>query len=98
MTVTREDRKHYGAKGSDLDGIVDYARSLVTAQIAIMVVERKNEIKVSLRSKGADVSQIAQGFGGGGHREAAGFEIKNATTIDCVEAVLDAIREKEILQ
>lgn len=34
------------------------------------------EIKISLRSKTVDVSRIAELFGGGGHKSAAGFQIK----------------------
>ncbi len=98
MTITRADRQRCGAKGSDLDGIVDYAKSLVTAQIAIMIVERKADIKVSIRSKGADVSQIAEQFGGGGHKVAAGFEIENSNIDDVTQRVLDAIKQKELLR
>ncbi len=97
MIITREDRKKCGAKGSDLDGVVDYARSLVTAEVAALIVERKDEIKVSLRSKGIDVSIIAQEFGGGGHREAAGYEVSNAAMEECVDRLLEVIDKKEIL-
>jgi len=98
MSITREDQQKYGARESDLDGIVDYARSLVTVQIAVLVVERRDEIKVSLRSKGANVSTIAEQFGGGGHKEAAGYEIKNKTIKECIQILLDAIDKKEILK
>jgi len=97
MTVRRDDRLRWGARGSDLDGIVDYARSLVTVQIAVMLVERKEDIKVSLRSKGLDVARIAQHFGGGGHRAAAGFEMRDTDLAACERAILDAIDYEEIL-
>jgi phosphoesterase RecJ-like protein len=98
MNITREERQKSGAKESDLDGIVDYARSLATVQIAVLTVERGDEIKVSIRSKGADVSKIAQEFGGGGHREAAGFELRGVTVDACIDMLLRAIEKKEILQ
>jgi len=87
MSVRREDRLRWGAQISDLDGIVDYGRSLVTVRIAMLLVEHDECIKVSLRSKGVDVSPIASHFGGGGHREAAGFEVEGAT-IDQVRTLL----------
>jgi len=97
MTVHRDDRLKWGAKGSDLDGIVDYARSLVTVQVAVMLVERKEDIKVSLRSKGVDVARIAQHFGGGGHRAAAGFEVRGMESASLRVAILNAIDKEELL-
>jgi phosphoesterase RecJ-like protein len=97
MTVRREERLKWGAKGSDLDGIVDYARSLATVQIAVMLVERKEDIKVSVRSKGADVSRIAQIFGGGGHRVAAGFEVRGMESAALKAAILETIDQERIL-
>jgi phosphoesterase RecJ-like protein len=97
MTIGHDDRLKWGAKGSDLDGIVDYARSLVTVQVAVMIVKREEDIKVSLRSKGVDVARIAQRFGGGGHRVAAGFEMQGVESAFLRRAILDAIDEEELL-
>jgi len=97
MTVTREDLEATGARYDDLDGIVDYARSLVTVEIAILIVERRKSIKVSLRSKGADVMRIARKFGGGGHREAAGFEAERATIEGVGAALLETIEKEGVL-
>ena len=97
MLVRRDERLKWGAKGSDLDGIVDYARSLVTVQIAVMLVERKEDIKVSLRSKGTDVGRIAQHFGGGGHRAAAGFEVRGMESGALRAAILETIDQEGIL-
>ena len=97
MTVTREDLAATGARYDDLDGIVDYARSLVTVEIAILLVERRYSIKVSLRSKGADVMRIARAFGGGGHREAAGFEVRGVETERLLERLLETIENEGVL-
>ncbi len=44
------------------------------APVAIIWGERRNEIRVSLRSSGViDVSKIAEKYGGGGHKAASGF-------------------------
>jgi phosphoesterase RecJ-like protein len=98
MTVTREDLAATGARYEDLDGLVDYARSLVTVEIAILLVERRDSIKVSLRSKGVDVMRIARDFGGGGHREAAGFEVRGVEIDTVMDALLDAIEKEGVLQ
>jgi phosphoesterase RecJ-like protein len=97
MSLTRTDLERAGAHSSDLDGIVDYARSLVTVDVAALLVERGTQIKVSLRSKGADVSRIAQAFGGGGHHEAAGYEVEGVEMETARRALLEQIDRSEVL-
>ncbi len=61
---------------SSTDIFINYIRSITGVEIAIMYKEFGNEeIRVSLRSHGADVNQIAHTFGGGGHQRAAGCTI-----------------------
>jgi phosphoesterase RecJ-like protein len=64
----------------DPDHVVDFARAIEGVEIAAMLSEMEDgKIRVSLRSKAfADVSQIAQGFGGGGHVRAAGFRMRGS--------------------
>lgn len=50
--------------------------------IGIVWYEREGQIKVSLRSNGAvDVAKLAEKFGGGGHKGAAGFAIPVASKL-----------------
>ena len=76
-----------GALMSDMDGIVDYAKSLATVEIGILLVQDGGEIRVSLRSKKKDISSLAEYFGGGGHKNASGFTIKSGS----IEEILDKI-------
>lgn len=76
-----------GAKMSDMEGIVDYARSLVTVEIGILLVQQESHIRVSLRSKERDISSLAKYFGGGGHKNACGFTIESGN----IEEILDKI-------
>jgi phosphoesterase RecJ-like protein len=49
---------------------------------------------VSLRAKGkVDVSSIAAGFGGGGHKNAAGFRFSGKTIEDVQTEVLEALSQ-----
>ena len=96
MKVSREDLKHTGARLSDLDSVVDYAKSLATVEIAIMLVERESSVKVSLRSKKIDISMLASFFGGGGHRQAGGFEKKENMQI-VAEELITEIRKRGLL-
>jgi len=97
LTISQEDIRHTGAKMSDLDGVVDYAKSLATVEIALMLVEREEEIKVSLRSKTVDISGIAATFGGGGHRSAGGFEMRGMALDQLADKVIVEIKERGLL-
>jgi phosphoesterase RecJ-like protein len=61
----------------------------------IMMEERDNAtLSISLRSRGNfDVSEIAKELGGGGHRAAAGAEVKGLDFDDAVEKVLAVARK-----
>ena len=87
MKADREMIAAAGAKMSDMEGIVDYARSLVTVEIGILLVQQESYIKVSLRSKEKDISSLAEYFGGGGHKNACGFTIESGN----IEEILDKI-------
>jgi len=98
LTVRLDEMEKTGARGSDLEGIVDYARSLVTVELAVLLVERRDGIKVSLRSKTMDLIPLAAAFGGGGHREAAGFERKGESLDGVCRMLLQWIREEGVLK
>jgi phosphoesterase RecJ-like protein len=78
-SLTRADFEETGAVETDSEGIVDHLRSVQGTKVAVLVREllaedRSGVRKVSLRSTdgAVDVSRIARGLGGGGHRQAAG--------------------------
>lgn len=96
MKISKEYLRHTGARLSDLDGVVDYAKSLATVEIAIMLVEGEDSVKVSLRSKKADISILASFLGGGGHKLAGGFE-KKGKMQTLVEELVDEIRKRGLL-
>ena len=63
---------------SIVEGFVNYPREIDGVLVSVFLREKaKGKYRVSLRSKGdADVSQVAQFFGGGGHRNAAGCVVE----------------------
>jgi len=97
LMVTKEEIDAAGATIPDMEGIVDYARSLVTVEIAIFAMELDEGIRISLRSKSVDVSQVAFAFGGGGHKVAAGFTIKESGLEESIDIILKKIRELGLL-
>ncbi len=101
LAVTEEEIASTGARIPDMEGIADYAKSLVTVEIALFAIELPEGIRISLRSKGADVSLVAASFGGGGHKVAAGFTLQKDLCKDglqeCVNIVLKKIVELGLL-
>ncbi len=61
----------------DTEGFIDFLRSMAGVCIAFILIENSNnKFQVSFRAKGPhDVNRIAEKFGGGGHRKAAGCTI-----------------------
>ena len=77
--ITEEDLARAAAKEEDLEGIAELLNTIPEAKFSMLLKQRGDEVKGSLRSeahKGVDVSQIARAFGGGGHKLAAGFKFK----------------------
>jgi len=82
-----------GGTMEDTDGFVDYLRSIGTVKVAIFIKDNGNGvISISLRAKGeCDVAVIAQKFGGGGHRNAAGFRLSELTVKEARIQVVEAL-------
>lgn len=97
MVATKKIMKETGAKMVDTIGVVDHAIALVTAQIAIVLIELEDKIRVSMRSKKVDLSGLAIHFGGGGHKSAAGFEINNITHEVLLEMIKQEIKKIGLL-
>jgi len=93
LFITKEDIAATGATVPDMDGIVEYARSLATVEVALFVMELKNGIRVSFRSKGTDVNRIAAAFGGGGHRVASGVTFKAGNLQQIIDTIVEKIQE-----
>jgi phosphoesterase RecJ-like protein len=80
VNVTREMFRKAGAEKDLADGFVNYARAIEGVAVGVLLREAGDrEYKVSLRAKGdVDVAEVAQAFGGGGHKNAAGFMMKGS--------------------
>lgn len=69
------------------EGLVDLIRVIDTVDVAfILTYKAENLVRASLRSKGVNVSEIAQKMGGGGHIRAAGCTFH--TTFDDAKNIL----------
>jgi bifunctional oligoribonuclease and PAP phosphatase NrnA len=82
-------------RDEDMDGFVDYAVSLQGVEVALFLREHEpGHIRVSLRAKhDADVRAVAELFGGGGHRKAAGARM-TGTLAEVKARLVNAIRRQ----
>ncbi|MFI5228176.1 MAG: bifunctional oligoribonuclease/PAP phosphatase NrnA [Gemmatimonadales bacterium] len=83
--------ERFDVRQEDLDGIVEYARSIAGTRMALFFRDLGyGKVKVSFRSTGeVDVNAFARQFGGGGHAKASGALV--AGSLDEVRAqVIDA--------
>jgi phosphoesterase RecJ-like protein len=79
IRATHEMFSRTGTVPADTENFINYPRSLAPVKVAAFIKEsHDNVISVSLRSKGqeCDVAKVAGEFGGGGHRNAAGFKLR----------------------
>lgn len=77
-TVESKDFDKTGASRADTEGLVNKCMTIAGTEAAFIAVEQHNgEIKISFRSRpGVDVSQLAEQFKGGGHRQASGATLR----------------------
>ena len=77
-TISETDYDETGATTEDLEGVVDYARSIEGVEIGVLIEDRGGRIKGSLRGKGMKyrLDQVAAKFNGGGHAAAAGLNVE----------------------
>jgi phosphoesterase RecJ-like protein len=65
-----------GAVPGDTEDLINYPRSIAGVEIALIFIEQpEGGTKVSFRSRRADVSKLAEQFGGGGHKLASGARV-----------------------
>ena len=78
--ISFEDLKKINAKLEDLSGVVSIINTVPDIRVALLLTQiDETHVKGSLRSTqnaGVDVAKMAEQFGGGGHKLAAGFTVK----------------------
>jgi len=93
VTVPPDALTRHGVTADDLDGVVEFPRSIAGVRLSLLFRQIANgRIKVSFRSIGnVDAAELAHQFGGGGHRKAAGASLDGALG-EVEERVLAAAR------
>ncbi len=88
-TVTQKDFKAFGLDIDHVEGFTSLIMNIKGVKLGIILVELKDNIKVSFRSKGnIAVNKLAMEFKGGGHKNAAGANVKGSTIRELKEQIL----------
>jgi bifunctional oligoribonuclease and PAP phosphatase NrnA len=95
--ATREDFAATGALGADTEDVVNMTLLVAGTEVAVIFVEQPDgNVKVSFRSRSdVDCSRLAESFGGGGHKAAAGAFVAGplgAARQTVLDGVLAAMR------
>jgi bifunctional oligoribonuclease and PAP phosphatase NrnA len=92
-SVFLEDQRTYGVTYDEVEGLIEWVRSTAEAEVACVLKETEDGFRVSLRSVDfVDVGGIAHALGGGGHRLAAGFTMRDSAE-EIVRIVKQRVRE-----
>jgi phosphoesterase RecJ-like protein len=97
--LVRTDFAEVGAVEPYSEGIIDYLRAVEGAELAVLIREPPRDDgpvrRVSLRASidELDVSAIARLFGGGGHRQAAGFSSEKS-----IDEITELVRQGFVSQ
>lgn len=85
-----------GTNAEDTEGLVDYARSIEGVDVGVLIEERPDGLKASLRAKNAAyrVDRVAAQFNGGGHACAAGLNVRDISVETFTGQLVAALAER----
>lgn len=97
-SITKNDLAETGATPEESEGIIDDLLSNAPGAEIIMLFKYNSEdyVSVSMRSttNSVDVGKISAEMGGGGHVRAAGFKLRDGTTLETmIQNTLKKVRE-----
>lgn len=98
MTLSADELKQFGSQTGDTEGFVNYGLSIKGIRLSVMIYERKDNVKLSLRSLGNfSVNEMARKhFNGGGHKNASGgtSDISLDKTLEKFLSILPSYKEQ----
>ena len=92
IVLSADELKRFGSQTGDTEGLVNYGLSVKGVRLSVLISDRRENIKLSLRSLGDfSVNDMARThFEGGGHRNAAGGQT-SLTLEQTVKKFLDIL-------
>jgi phosphoesterase RecJ-like protein len=90
LVCTQEMFKETGSNEVETDNFTTYPMSIKGVVVGILINELPNGVKISFRSKGEiPINELANEFGGGGHKNAAGARLYNVKLEETVKRVIE---------
>ncbi len=100
MTLTKGLFDKTGAKEEDVENFVERLLSIKGTEVGLLISEdaKRNELRISLRSKGnISVRDIAGKYGGGGHLNASGARVPEINSLERTKTALINDIEKYLI-
>ena len=98
IAISSEDLHSFNSKTGDTEGLVNYSLSLEGVVFGVLITEKEDGIRLSLRSKGDfSVNEFAKKhFNGGGHKNAAGgtSDLNFEDTVKKFEKILKSYKSE----
>lgn len=106
FAISSADLEQFNSQTGDTEGLVNYALSIEGITMAAVMIDRKDEIRISFRSIGDfEVSKFAnRHFDGGGHKNASGgcsklsLEETEQKFLDCIELYKEQLINKSTIE
>ena len=93
--ITLADRARLGLGSEDFETAIDVVRARVGTEISFVLKELETgKYRVSLRSTGFNVAEIAKEFAGGGHIRAAGCTVLADSPESAASTIINAIKKR----
>lgn len=92
MKVRKQYLEETGTRMEDTRDFINFARDIKGVEVAVLLREEDDGIRVTFRSRRKDVSKIARKFNGGGHRLASGCFLKGIGLEEAKRKVLEVLK------
>ncbi len=94
IPVSLNELEHFHYKDGDLEGVVNIPLSIAAVKVSVLITERKDKVKISMRSKGDIPVNVwcEKYFNGGGHKNASGGKLE-VSFAEAIELVNGTVRE-----
>lgn len=89
-TIERQDYRNMDGRGEMVLNILGQIKGV--EYIVLLKEQKENQIGISIRSRGASIDHIAESFGGGGHKNAAGAVVRGDTLENVRENIIKAFK------
>jgi phosphoesterase RecJ-like protein len=92
--VTQDDFKKYGLNVDHIEGFTSLIMSISGVKAGVMMVELRDNIKLSFRSKGKiPANAMAIEYGGGGHFNAGGANVYGVTEDELKPQLIETVKK-----